>query len=266
MLALAEPQERAIGHRSGPLLLIGEAGTGKTEVLAQRFEQLSAAGTAPERILVLASSRATAQRLCERVEQLLDRSLEELWIDTWEQLCERLLREYSTAANLDPFFSVLGPAERLALLLDRLDELPLRDQQIRGNPAGLLARLLAQIDEVKAGSNPPDPELAELIAAHDRILADTCSLDRGDVYLTLSKLFAERSEVRRTPARPRGRSWQPLPSTTRTTSTRWSARARTQAGSAISTPRAMSSGSSTNSAILPCAFGAAPTSERKRKR
>ncbi len=196
MLALAEPQERAIGHRSGPLLLIGAAGTGKTEVLARRFERLNAAGTAPERILVLASSRATVQRLRERVEQLLDRSLEELWIDTWEQLCERLLREYSTAANLDPFFSVLGPAERLALLLDRLDELPLRDHQIRGNPAGLLARLLAQIDEVKAGSNPPDPELAELIAAHDRILANNCSLDRGDIYLTLSKLFEEGPALR----------------------------------------------------------------------
>jgi DNA helicase II / ATP-dependent DNA helicase PcrA len=196
MLALAESQERAIDHRSGPLLLIGAAGTGKTEVLAQRFERLTSGGAGPERILVLASSRATVQRLRERVEQLLDRSLEELWIDTWEQLCEELLREYSTAASLDPFFSVLGPAERLALLLDRLDELPLRDQQIRGNPAGLLARLLAQVDEVKAGSTPPDPELAELIAAHDRILASTCSLDRGDVYLTLNKLFDERPDVR----------------------------------------------------------------------
>jgi superfamily I DNA/RNA helicase/RecB family exonuclease len=196
MLALAEPQERAIEHRSGPLLLIGAAGTGKTEVLAQRFERLSAAGAAPQRILVLASSRATAQRLRERVEQLLDRPLEELWIDTWEQLCERLLREHSTAASLDPFFSVLGPAERLALLLDRLDELPLRDQQIRGNPAGLLARLLQQIDEVKAGSTPPDPEVAELIAAHDRLLASTGSLDRGDVYLALGRLFEERPDLR----------------------------------------------------------------------
>ncbi len=196
MLALAEPQERAIRHRSGPLLLTGEAGTGKTEVLARRFESLVNDGTGPDRILVLASTRATAQRLRERVEQLLDRPLEELWIGTWEQLGERLLREHSTAAGLDPFFDVLGPAERLAMLLDRLDDLPLRGHEIRGNPAGLLARLLEQIDEVKAGSDPPDPELVELIAAHDRILADTCSLDRGDVYLTLSKLFEERPDVR----------------------------------------------------------------------
>ncbi|MEX0972310.1 MAG: ATP-dependent DNA helicase [Solirubrobacterales bacterium] len=196
MLALAEPQQRAIAHRSGRLLLSGAAGTGKTEVLARRFERLVAEGTAPQRILLLAATGATAGRLRKRVEQLLDRPLEELWIGTWEQLCERLLREHATAAGLDPFFSVLGPAERLALLLDRLDELPLRNQQIRGNPAGLLARLLEQVDEVKAGADPPDPELAELTAAHDRILAATCSLDRGDVYLTLSKLLDQRPDVR----------------------------------------------------------------------
>ncbi|HMJ72570.1 MAG TPA: ATP-dependent DNA helicase [Solirubrobacterales bacterium] len=196
MLALAEPQERAIRHRSGPLLLIGEAGTGKTEVLARRVESLAAEGTAPERIMCLASTRATAQRLRERVEALLDRPLEELWIGTWEQLGEQLLREYSTAANLDPFFDVLGPAERLALLLDHLEELPLRHHEIRGNPAGLLTRLLAQIDELKVGSSTPDPELAELVAVHDRILASTCSLDRGDVYLALNKLLDERPDVR----------------------------------------------------------------------
>ena len=55
---------------------------------------------------------------------------------------------------------------------------------------GLLARLLAQIDELKAGTDPPEPELAEFCAAHDRILAEAGSLDRGDVFLTLNRLLA----------------------------------------------------------------------------
>ncbi len=196
MLALAEPQERAIAHREGPLLLTGEAGTGKSEVLARRFERLVGEGIEPHRILVVTSTQATARRHRARVEQLLDRPLEELWIGTWEETAERLLRGYATAANLDPFFGVLGRAERLALLLDRIDELPLRSRQIRGNPAGLLARLLEQIDEVKAGSEPPEPDLAELVAAHDRILTSACSLDRGDVYLTLTRLLEDRPDVR----------------------------------------------------------------------
>ncbi len=196
MLALAEPQERAIRHRAGPLLLIGAAGTGKSEVLARRFAGLVEEGTGPERILVLASTRTTAGRLRGRVEQLLDRPLEELWIGTWETLGERLLREHAPAAGLDPMFGVLGRAERLALLLDRIEELPLRHQQIRGNPAGLLARLIEQIDELKSGSEPADPELIELAASHDRILTAACSLDRNDVYLTLGRLLDERRDIR----------------------------------------------------------------------
>jgi DNA helicase-2/ATP-dependent DNA helicase PcrA len=196
MLALAEAQERAVLHGDGPLLVVGPTGTGKTEALARRFARLVDQGIAAERILVLASNRPTARRLRDRVESLLDRPYEELWIGTWGGLCERLLREHSTAAGLDPFFDVLGPAERLAILVDRLEELPLRNQEIRGNPAGLLARLLHQVDELKAGSEPAEPELAEFCAAHDRILAESCNLDQGDVYLVLNKLLHDRPDIR----------------------------------------------------------------------
>lgn len=198
MLALAEPQERAVAHGGGPLLVLGAAGTGKTEVLARRLARLAAEGTGPEQVLVIASTRATAKRLRERAEALLEGPFEELWIGSWETTCERLLREHADAAGLDPFFDVLGPAERLAMLLDRLDDLPLRHHAIRGNPAGLLARLLERIDALKAGLERPEPELTEFCAAHDRILADSGNLDEGDVFLTLDKLLAERPDVRLT--------------------------------------------------------------------
>src|SRR5882724_6769875 len=112
MLALAEAQERAVQHGEGPLLLLGAAGTGKTEALSRRFARLAIEGVTQEGLLVFASNRPTAQRLQQRVEVLLAGSYEELWIGTWDVLGERLLREHSTAAGLDPFFDVLGPAER----------------------------------------------------------------------------------------------------------------------------------------------------------
>jgi DNA helicase II / ATP-dependent DNA helicase PcrA len=191
-----QAQERAIEHGAGPLLLLGGAGTGKTEVLARRLARLAREGTDPERLLAIASSRAGARSLRARAEARLSPPYEELWIGNWNSLGEKLLREHSTAAGLDPFFDVLGRAERLAMLLDRLDELPLRSQEIRGNPAGLLARLLEQIDALKTGGASPDPELAELTAAHDRILADACSLDQADVFLSLSNLLSDRPDVR----------------------------------------------------------------------
>jgi DNA helicase II / ATP-dependent DNA helicase PcrA len=219
--AETDPRERAIAHGEGPLLVLGAAGTGKTELLARRLARLVADGTRAERVLVLASTRATGRRLRERAEALVEGPFEELWIGSWETLGERLLREHSAAAGLDPFFDVLGPAERLAMLLDRLDDLPLRRHEIRGNPAGLLARLLARIDALKADRVGPtslaeraraeeaeagdeanreaarrEIDFAELYSAHDRILAESGSLDRGDVFLALECLLVERPDLR----------------------------------------------------------------------
>jgi superfamily I DNA/RNA helicase/RecB family exonuclease len=197
MMDEASAQEAAIRHAAGPLLLLGEPGTGKSEALARRLVRLAAdGGAAPDRVLLIAATRPGAERLRTRAESLLVDPYDELWIGTWDAIGERLLREHSDAAGLDPFFDVLGPAERLAMLLDRVDELPLRSHEIRGNPAGLLARLLERIDALKAGAEAPDPELADLVAAHDRIIAATCNLDRGDVFLTLNRLHAEREDVR----------------------------------------------------------------------
>jgi len=210
-----------VAHGEGPLLVRGPDGSGKSEALARRLARLAADGTGPERVLVLASTAATARRLRERAEALIDHPYEELWVGTWGAVCERLLREWPLEAGLDPFFDVVGRAERLAMLLDRLDELPLRRHEIRGNPAGLLAGLLRRIDELKAEAVGPsalareakekgkaaegraakeaarrEHEFAELYAAHDEILAAAGSLDCGDVFLALRRLLHDRPDVR----------------------------------------------------------------------
>src|SRR5688572_29146517 len=101
--------ERVASHGDGPLLVLGAPGTGKTELLARRLARLAAGGVPAERILVIASRRASARRLRERSEALLEGPFEELWLGGWESIGERLLREHSDAAGLDPFFDVLGP-------------------------------------------------------------------------------------------------------------------------------------------------------------
>jgi DNA helicase-2/ATP-dependent DNA helicase PcrA len=214
-------RRRAAAHADGPLLVLGAAGTGKSELLARRLADLAAAGTAPERVLLIGARRTTARRLRERCEALLSGPYEELWVGSWDEIGERLLREHAEAAGLDPFFDVFGRAERLAVLLDRFDSLPLRRHEIRGNPAGLLARLLARIDQLKAERVGPTSlaelaqrraeeagdeadretarrefEFAELYTAHDRILAESGSLDRGDVFLALDCMLVERPDVR----------------------------------------------------------------------
>ena len=213
-------QLRVAGHGEGPLLVTGPAGCGRSEALARRFEALVAGGERPENVLLLARSRAARAQLRERAEALLDRPHDELWVNTYEEIAEALLREYSVEAGLDPFFTTVGPADRLAILLDRFDELPLRRHEIRGNPAGLLGRLLGRIDLLKTEAVSPaalrewavaaersatdaaereqaerEIEFADLYARHDRILRESGSLDDGDLVLELGKLLRDRADV-----------------------------------------------------------------------
>src|SRR4051794_19127701 len=219
---LTDAQRRVVEHGPGAMLVVGAAGSGRSEALAARLARLAATGTAPERVMVLTRSRAAATGLRARAAALIELPYEELWISTYEVLAERLLREHALEAGLDPFFATVRAADRLAMLLDRLDDLSLRRHEIRGNPAGLLARLLRRIDALKAERGRPgrlrdwaeegqreakgvaereraqrEREFADLYASHDRVLRDCGSLDAGDLVIELERLLGERADVRR---------------------------------------------------------------------
>ena len=216
-----DAQRRVIGHRGGPMLVTGRAGSGRTEALALRLARLADDGTAPDRVLVVTRSRSAAGRLRGRAVELIDRPYDELWISTYEGAAERLLREHALEAGLDPFFATVRAADRLATLLDRLDDLSLRRHEIRGNPAGLLATLLRRIDALKAEGVTPDRlrdwaeraereaggvaererakrerEFADFYASHDRVLRESGSLDGTDLVIELERLLTERADVR----------------------------------------------------------------------
>ncbi|MBX5468583.1 MAG: ATP-dependent helicase [Thermoleophilaceae bacterium] len=220
---LSESQLRAVTHQGGPLLVLGGAGTGKTRALTHRFAWLVEQGVPPDSVLALAYSAPAAAEMRERVEDLIAAPWEELWVSTFHSFCARLLREEALEAGLDPFFSPVTPADRLALLLDRIDDLTLRRHEIRGNPAPLLASFVARIDRLKdemvtaedyrawalglerAARTGGDAErtraareleFAQVYADHDRLLAESGSLDFGDLLLQAFRMLHEKPHVR----------------------------------------------------------------------
>ncbi len=214
-------QRAAVAHPGPALVVAGGPGTGKTHVLARRIGWLVDEGTPPDSVLALAPARSAAAALRCRVEALVEAPYEELWILGLEELCTRLLRDEALEAGLDPFFVSATRADRIALLLEHLDELPLSHHEIRGNPAPLVARLVARIDRLKAhrvGSDDlrrraqgalaaaqgepaararaeRDLEAAAVYERHDRLLAARGALDTVDLALRGGRLLAERPAV-----------------------------------------------------------------------
>ncbi len=106
-------------------------------------------------------------------------------------------------------------ADRLAMLLDRVDELTLRLHDFLGNPAVLLGGVIARIDRLKdamvtapefarwAAALPAgderaarEREFAAVYEAHDAMLREQGSLDSGDLVLCALRLLGERPHVR----------------------------------------------------------------------
>src|SRR5215204_3703432 len=214
-------QLEAVTHPGGPLLVLGAAGTGKTSILVERFAWLVEQGVAPESILALTYSPGAARNLLVRLESRVERPHEDLRVASFRFLCERLLRDEALEAGLDPFFACVTPADRLALLLERIDELTLRRHEIRGNPAPLIASFVTRIDRLKdemieareyvayaqrlqaaAGSDAErahagrELEFARVYADHDALLAERGALDFGDLALHAFRLLHEKPHVR----------------------------------------------------------------------
>src|SRR6187455_1796418 len=146
---LNRAQEEAVAHADGPLVVVAGAGTGKTHTLVHRFAWLVDQGVAADRILALTFSPPAAADLRERLEALLDSPYEELHVETFRSFAVRLLQDEALEACVDPFLTPVTPADRLALLLERIHDLSLREHEIRGNPAPLLASFVARIDRLK---------------------------------------------------------------------------------------------------------------------
>ena len=183
-------QREAVEHAGGPLLVLGGAGTGKTTVLVERFaflaERSSGVVDGPECVLALTLGDRGADALRERVEDRLAVPYEELSVTTFSGLCSRLLRDEALEAGIDPFATPVAAADRLAMLLERIDELPLRHHDLRGNPSATLGAIVRRIDRLKDelisaadyrawadalpegdGRGAREREFAALFAAHD---------------------------------------------------------------------------------------------------
>src|ERR671914_1294104 len=217
-------QRAVVAHPGGPLLVLAGPGTGKSRALTERFAWLVEQGTPAECILALTFSDPAAAAMRARLEDVLDAPYEELNVLTFHSFCVKLLQDEALEAGVDPFFSPVTPADRLALLLDRIDELSLRHHEIRGNPAPLLASFVSRIDRLKqemvsaeellgwAERLPQDSdtararacrerEFARVYRDHDRLLEERGALDLGDIVLRSFRLLHECPHVRERTAR-----------------------------------------------------------------
>lgn len=153
---LTTAQRDAVIHPHGPMLVLAGAGAGKTRVLCRRLAWLVAEGTEPGDVLALTFSSKAATELRERVEDMIGRSHETLRVTTFHSYALDLVRSLGTDRDLAPVLRPVGTEERVLLLLDRLKDLHLSENDLRTDPVQVVRGIVDRIDRCRDERVDPD--------------------------------------------------------------------------------------------------------------
>jgi DNA helicase-2/ATP-dependent DNA helicase PcrA len=164
-------QREAVLTTEGPLLVIAGAGSGKTRVLTYRVAHLiNAVGAKPNEILAITFTNKAAGEMRERLQRLLGRSGQGLWILTFHAACGRILRREAQRLGYRSNFTIYDQADQIRLVKQCLEELE-RDPK-RFTPRGIHN----QISHAKNRLISPDEYANQVQSFYDQTVADVYQL------------------------------------------------------------------------------------------
>jgi len=141
---LNQEQIEAVTHKTGPLLIIAGAGTGKTTVVTRRIAWLLSEGLSrPEEILALTFTDKAARQMQERVDVLVPYGYTDIWISTFHAFGDRLLRENALIAGLAPDFKVMTQPEAAVFFREHLFEFELERYRPLSEPTRFIEAMLS---------------------------------------------------------------------------------------------------------------------------
>jgi DNA helicase-2/ATP-dependent DNA helicase PcrA len=200
--ALNDAQRRAVEAIEGPVLVLAGAGTGKTRVLTTRLAHILATRRAfPAEMLAVTFTNKAAREMRERLEAMIGRAADGLWLGTFHAIAARILRRHAEAVGLKSSFTILDTDDQLRLLKQLLQAENIDERRW---PARVLLAVIQRWKDRGLGPEKvprADAEgLAEgraiaLYESYQERLATVNAVDFGDLLLHNLTLFIGHSGI-----------------------------------------------------------------------
>jgi DNA helicase-2/ATP-dependent DNA helicase PcrA len=195
---LNAPQQQAVAHTDGPLLVFAGAGSGKTRAITYRVANLLAVKHVPPfRILAVTFTNKAAGEMRERLRGLAgDDVVRDLWVGTFHSVCARLLRRYHESAGLGRDFVIYDDSDQKAVMTRVLRDLGFDEEAL---PPKLVLSLVSR--EKREGRLPDHPK-SELTASarqayegYQKALVRSNAVDFDDLLLYVSRVAEDETSV-----------------------------------------------------------------------
>ncbi|MDQ2799487.1 MAG: UvrD-helicase domain-containing protein, partial [Armatimonadota bacterium] len=204
LVGLNEPQQQAVLHDSGPVLIFAGAGSGKTNALTKRIAYLiRERQIRPYNILAVTFTNKAAAEMKERIARLVgDLAMRDLWAGTFHSLCARVLRERGVQIGLDKNFVIYDGGDQISLVKESIRDLDLDDKQYA--PRAMLAMIskaketLQKPDDIinDYTSSPFERAVGSVYRAYQEKLTLANALDFDDLIMKTGQLLRESEKAR----------------------------------------------------------------------
>ena len=201
LATLNDAQREAVEATEGPVLVLAGAGTGKTRVLTTRLAHLLFTGKArPGEVLAVTFTNRAAREMKRRVERLLGRPVESLWIGTFHSIGARILRQNAELVGLKPNFTILDADDQVRLLKQLVQAANIDEKRW---PARTLAAVINSWKDrglvpgkvPKSGGDYAHGKGPALYAAYQERLRTLNAADFGDLLLHDLTIFQTNNDV-----------------------------------------------------------------------
>lgn len=202
MNGLNDKQSEACCYTDGPLLILAGAGSGKTRVITHRIAYLmEKCNVNPYNILAITFTNKAAKEMRERVDKIVDKGAEGVWVSTFHSMCVRILRKHIERIGGTKDFSIYDTDEQKVVMKETIRYLNL-DPKLYPEKA-----MLAAISKAKENYVSPDDyerenatsfrdqQIAKIYREYQRRLKISNALDFDDLIYQTIFLFETNPDV-----------------------------------------------------------------------
>ena len=209
-ISLNKPQQQAVLHKNGPLLIIAGAGAGKTKTITERIVHLIKNGVAPNEILAVTFTNKAAHEMVERInhrlesDSQLNRSFsftERPFISTFHALGVHIIKENSHLLGLNRRFSIFDRTDAKRAIKQAMEEVGIDPKQFDPNKVlGAISRAKGNAQTLAAYKEEGGRDFFPTIVSrvwheYEAILAKEKALDFDDLLLKTLGILKNHPDV-----------------------------------------------------------------------